>query len=331
MMIKSNIALCALALFAGTVSAAPTLKISNTIAIDGDARWDYLYADSGQHRLYVSHGTQTEVIDTQTNKLAGTIADTNGVHGIAIANDLGLGFTSNGKDNTVTVFELSSLKTRATIKVGGKPDAIIYVPQTQRVVTFNEASKDATVIDAKEGTVLGTVKISGNPEFAQLDASGDIYFNIEDSAELAVLSSSKLQLTQRFALKPCDSPTGLAVDKEQRFYSVCENKLMMVTAHDGKNIAQLPIGAGPDGVAWMDGYAYSANGQDGTLSVIGADADGKLQTVATVPTAIGARTIAADPATHRLYLPTSDYKPAQNGGRRQTIPGTFRILVVDVK
>jgi DNA-binding beta-propeller fold protein YncE len=198
-------------------------------------------------------------------------------------------------------------------------------------VTFNGASKDATVIDAKNNTVLGTVKIGGKPEFAQLDSAGDIYFNIEDSAELAVLSSSTLKLTQRFALKPCDSPTGLAVDKDQRFYSVCDNKLMMVTAHDGKNLAQLPIGAGPDGVAWMDGYAYSANGQDGTLSMVGADASGKLQTLATVPTAIGARTIAADSSTHRLYLPTADYKPAQNGGRRQGIPGTFRVLVVDVQ
>jgi DNA-binding beta-propeller fold protein YncE len=331
MMNKSRIALCVLALFAGAASATPSLKISNTIAIGGDARWDYLYADSEQHRLYVSHGTQTEVIDTQTNKSAGTIADTNGVHGIAIASDLGLGFISNGKDNSVTVFELSSLKTRTTIKVGGNPDAIIYVPQTQRVVTFNGASKDATVIDAKKNTVLGTVKIGGKPEFAQLDSAGDIYFNIEDSAELAVLSSSTLKLTQRFALKPCDSPTGLAVDKDQRFYSVCDNKLMMVTAHDGKNLAQLPIGAGPDGVAWMDGYAYSANGQDGTLSMVGADASGKLQTLATVPTAIGARTIAADSSTHRLYLPTADYKPAQNGGRRQGIPGTFRVLVVDVQ
>ena len=130
--------------------AAPEYKVSGTIAIGGEARWDYLYVDSEQHRLYVSHGTQTEVIDTQTDKIVGTIADTAGVHGIAVANDLGLGFTSNGKDDSVTVFDLSSLKTRNTVKVGGNPDAIVYVPGSRRVVTFNGRSKDATVVDTKQ-------------------------------------------------------------------------------------------------------------------------------------------------------------------------------------
>jgi streptogramin lyase len=311
--------------------AAPEYKVSGAIAIGGEARWDYLYVDSEQHRLYVSHGTQTEVIDTQTDKIVGTIADTAGVHGIAVANDLGLGFTSNGKDDSVTVFDLSSLKTRNTVKVGGNPDAIVYVPGSRRVVTFNGRSKDATVVDTKTAKVLGTVTIGGKPEFAQVDPAGMVYFNVEDSAELAVLDPSTLKLTHRYPLKPCESPTGLAIDGQRRLYSVCENKMMVVSAPDGKTIAQVPIGSGPDGVAWLDGYAYSANGADGTISVVGTGSDGKFQNLSTIATAVGARTIAADPATHKLYLPTADFKPAENGAKRQGIPDTFRILVLENK
>jgi len=311
--------------------AAPEYKVSNTISIGGDARWDYLYVDSQHHRLYVSHGKQTEVVDTQTNKIVGTIGDTAGVHGIAVADDLGLGFTSNGKDDSITVFNLSTLKTLNTLKVGGNPDAIVYTPSSQRVVTFNGRSKDATVVDAKTGTVIGTVQIGGKPEFAQVDKSGIIYFNVEDSSELATLDPSTLKLTHRYSLKPCESPTGLAIDAQQRLYSVCENKMMIVSAHDGKSIAQVPIGSGPDGVAWLDGKAYSANGADGTISVVGAGADGNIQNLSTIVTAIGARTIAADPATHKLYLPTSDFKPSEAGGQRQGVSDTFRILVLDNK
>lgn len=321
----------AFSLVAAAATAAPAYHLSSTIPIGGEARWDYVYVDSEQHRLYVSHGMQTEIIDTRTDKIVGTIHGTAGVHGIAVAGDLGLGYTSNGKDDSVTVFDLASLKTRNTIKVGGNPDAIIYVAQSRRVVTFNGRSKDATVIDAKTGDVLGTVAIGGKPEFAQVDKSGDIYFNIEDSAELAVLDPAALKLTHRYPLKPCESPTGLAIDEQQRLYSVCDNKMMVVTAHDGKAIAQVPIGSGPDGVAWLDGYAYSANGADGTISVVGAGADGKFQNLSTIAAAAGARTIAADPASHKLYLPTSDFKAGENGGRRQGIPDTFRILVLDNK
>ena len=326
---KIILCLFALPIVAGSAFAEPTYKVSGAIAIGGEARWDYLYVDSEQHRLYVSHGKQTEVIDTQTNKIFGTIADTAGVHGIAIAGDLGLGFTSNGRDDSVTVFDLSSLKTRNTIKVGGNPDSIIYAAQSHQIVTFNGRSKDATVVDAKTGHVIGTVAIGGKPEFAQLDKSGNIYFNVEDTGELAVLDPVTLKLSQRTSLKPCDSPTGLSIDPQQRLYSVCENKMMIVSAHDGKTLAQVPIGSGPDGVAWLDGYAFSANGADGTISVVGENSAGKFQALSTITTATGARTIAADTATHKLYLPTADFKPGQNGEKRQGIPDKFRILIVD--
>lgn len=325
---KIALSLCAIFSCAAPAFAAPAYKLTHTIAIDGEARWDYLYVDSAQHRLYVSHGTQTEIIDTQTEKLLATIPDTAGVHGVALAADLGLGFTSNGKTDSITVFDLSTFKTVKTIKVGTNPDAIVYVPQSGRVVTFNGRSKDATVVDARKGEVVGTVAVGGKPEFAQIDKSGNVHFNIEDTAELATLDPVALKLTLRVALKPCDSPTGLAIDDQQRLYSVCENKMMVVSAADGKKIAQSTVGSGPDGVAWMDGYAFSANGADGTISVVETTSE-KFATVATIATASGARTIAADPATHKLYLPTSDFKPAPDGGRRQGVAGTFRILVVE--
>ena len=310
-------------------AATPAYKLADTIKLGGEARWDFIYADNSQHRLYVSHGSQTEVIDTQTNKHIGTITDTGGVHGIAVANDLGLGFTSNGKSNTVTVFDLGSLKLRSTISVGTNPDAIIYNPSTQRAITFNGRSNDATVIDAHRLEVIGTVVIGGKPEVAAIGQNGNIYFNIEDTDEIASLDPKAITLTHRYSIKPCEGPSGLAIDKQQRLYSVCENKMMVIATPDGKLIGQAPIGARPDGVVWLDGYAFSANGGDGTISVVGETLAGKYETVATITTAPGARTITADEKTHKLYLPTADLQPAGADGKRQGIADTFRVLVFD--
>ncbi len=315
--------------FASALAAAPDYKVTHSIAVGGEAHWDYLSVDSGAHRLYVSHGTQTEVIDTQSEKVIGTISGTEGVHGIAIASDLGVGYTSNGKANSVTVFDLATLKTRGTINVGTNPDSIVYVAASGRLITFNGRSKDATVIDAKAGAVIGTVAVGGKPEFAQIGSDGKVYFNVEDTGELAVLDPVTLKVVHRSTLKPCDSPSGLAIDGQQRLYSVCDNKMMIVSDASGKRAAQVAIGAGPDGVAWLDNLAFSANGVDGTVTVVGESAPGKFQPLATIPSAAGARTIAADSATHKLYLPTADLKPGQTGERRQGIPGTFRILVLE--
>jgi YVTN family beta-propeller protein len=315
--------------FASALAAAPDYKVTHSIAVGGEARWDYLTVDSGAHRLYVSHGTQTEVIDTQSEKVIGTIAGTEGVHGIAIASDLGVGYTSNGKSNSVTVFDLATLKTRSTINVGTNPDAIVYVAASSRLITFNGRSKDATVIDAKTGAVTGTVAVGGKPEFAQVGSDGKVYFNGEDTSELEVLDPVALKIVRRSSLKPCDSPSGLAIDSQQRLYSVCDNKMMIVTGSDGKRAAQVAVGSGPDGVAWLDGLAFSANGVDGNVTIVGESTPGKFQPLATIPSAAGARTIAADAATHKLYLPTADLKPGTTGERRQGIPGTFRILVLE--
>jgi DNA-binding beta-propeller fold protein YncE len=310
-------------------AAAPSLKEVDRIHVGGAARWDYLTIDSVGHRLYVSHATQTEVIDTTTDKVIGTIADTSGVHGIAIARDLGLGFISDGKTSTVTVFELETLKTRSTIAVGTNPDAILYDPASHRVMTFNGKSQDVTLIDAAQGTVVATLPVGGKPEFAQLGAAGQVWFNVEDTHEMAVLDPVAGKLVRRLSLAPCDSPSGLAVDAHDRLYAVCENKQMAIVAANGKVLARPAIGAGSDGVAWMDGAAYSANGQDGTISVVREVAPGRFRTTETIPTAVGARTIAADPATHRLYLPTAELQAApQPGARRAGVPDTFYILVL---
>jgi DNA-binding beta-propeller fold protein YncE len=310
-------------------AAAPSLKEVDRIHIGGAARWDYLAVDSAAHRLYASHSTQTEVIDTRTDKLIGTIADTAGVHGIAIAGDLGLGFISDGKADQVTVFELSTLKVRSTIAVGGNPDAILYDAATHRLMTFNGRSKDVTLVDAAQGTVVATVPAGGKPEFAQPGADGLVWFNVEDTGEMAALDPALGKIVKRVSLAPCDSPSGLAVDDRQRHYAVCENRQMTIVAADGKVLGRSAIGAGSDGVAWMDGTAWSANGQDGTISAVRETAPGRFTTVETIPTAAGARTIAADPATHRLYLPAADLQPAVAGERRVGVPDSFYILVLE--
>ena len=321
-----KLSLMLLALSGSALAAAPDLKLVDTINIGGAAKWDYIYMDSASQRLYVTHGTQTEVIDTQTNKVVGTIEDTPGVHGVAIAADLGLGFTSNGASNTVGVFDLKTLKITSTIKVGTKPDAILYLPTTHQVVTFNGKSNNVSIIDSKTMKVVATVAVPGVPEFSVIGADGNVYFNLEDTGQIASINMKSYKLNKPVSLKPCEEPTGLAIDDQQRLYSVCANKVMTVTSTKGKVLAQLSIGSGPDGVAMLDGAAYSANGRDGTITVV-AEVDGKLQSVATIPTQVGARTIAADAATHRLYLPTSDFAPAKTGERAAGVPETFRVLV----
>jgi len=327
MKIQFKLSLLTLALSGSALAAAPDYKLVDTIKIGGAAKWDYIYMDSESHRLYVTHGTQTEVVDTQTDKVIGTIADTQGVHGVAIAKDLGVGFTSNGATGTVAVFDLKTLKVTNSIKVGSKPDAILYIPGTQKVVAYNGKSHDVSIIDGKTMKVIATVAVPGVPEFSVIAADGNVYFNLEDTGQIASINMTSYKLNKPVSLKPCQEPTGLAIDDKQRLYSVCANNLMMVTGTDGKMRAQLKIGSGPDGVVVMDGYAISANGGDGNLTVV-ADVDGKLAPVATIPTQIGARTIAADPATHRLYLPTADFTPSKVEEKRQGIPDTFRVLVL---
>jgi YVTN family beta-propeller protein len=316
-------------------AAAPTYKVVTKIKVGGPGRWDYSYVDAANHRLYVAHGTQTDVIDTATDKVVGTIPGTNGVHGIAIAADLGRGYASDGGDNDVTVFDLKTLKVLSKVKTGQNPDAIIYEPVSHRVFTFNGRSSDSTAIDAKTGDVVAaSIPVGGKPEFAQIDGKGHIYVNIEDKNEIIEVNAKDALVAKRYSIAPCDSPSGLAIDPKGRLYSVCENKLLIVSdPAAGKVLATPAIGGGTDGVAFDDGYAFSANGADGTITMVGETSPGKFEPVATIQTQRGARTIAADPKAHKLYLPTAELAPAaetKDGkkGRPQPIPDSFAIIVV---
>jgi len=326
-----------LSLSAAAMAAAPTYKVITKIKIGGAGRWDYVYVDSANHRLYVSHATQTEVVDTSTDKVVGTIPDTNGVHGIAIADDLGRGFTSDGMDNDVTIFDTKTLKVLGKVKTGTNPDSIIYEPVSHHVFTFNGRSSDSTIFDAKTGDVIAaSVPLGGKPEFAQVDGKGHVYFNIEDKNEIGEIDAKTGTLTKHYSIAPCDGPSGLAIDpKSSHLFSVCGNKMMIVSdPATGKVLATPAIGAGPDGVAFDDGYAFSANGRDGNITMVG-EVGGKYDVVATIVTQPLSRTIGADQKAHKLYLPTADASPATppppGGGRGrgpQALPDTFSILVV---
>jgi YVTN family beta-propeller protein len=327
-----------LAIGAVASAAAPTYKVTGKIKIGGEGRWDYVYVDSANHRLYVSHATQTEVIDTATDKVVGTIPGTNGVHGIAIADDLSKGFTSDGMDNDVTVFDTKTLKVLGKVKTGTNPDSIIYEPVTHRVLTFNGRSSDSTVFDAKTNEIVAAaIPVGGKPEFAQVDGKGHVYFNIEDKNEIGEIDAKTATLTKHYSIAPCDGPSGLAIDqKKDVLFSVCGNKMMVVSDPvAGKVLGTPAIGTGPDGVAFDDGYAFSANGRDGNITMVGETSPGKWEPVGTITTQNSARTIGADQKAHKLYLPAAEFgppppPPAGGGraGRAQAIPDSFTIVVV---
>ena len=331
---RSTLLLATLAAGAA-LAAPPTYKVVGNIKIGGGGAWDYVFVDSANHRLYVSHGTQTEVVDTASDKVIATIPDTNGVHGIAIANDLGKGFISDGRDNDVTVFDLKTNKATGKVKTGRNPDAIIYEPVTHRVFTFNGASKDSTAIDAKTGDVIAaSIPVGGKPEFAQIDGKGHIYANIEDTNEIVEVTAKDALVSRRYSIAPCDSPSGLAMSDKGILVSVCDNKMAIVSnPATGKVLAQPAIGSGPDGVAFDDGYWFSANGRDGNITMIGETSPGKYEAVATIATAATARTIGSDQKAHKLYLPAAEQGPAAPGkdgkkGRPTIVPDSFHIIVV---
>ncbi len=324
-----------LAFGVAAVAAPPGYKVIGKIKIGGTGGWDYLYVDSGARRAYVSHGTQTEVVDLDAEKVVGTIPETQGVHGIAIADDLGKGFISNGRTNDVTVFDLKTLKETGRVKTGENPDAIIYDPASKHVFTFNGRSKDSTVIDAKTGAVVTTITIGGKPEFAAVDGKGKLYVNNEDTAELFEIDTKKNEVTKKIAMEGCKSPSGLAIDtKKHHLFAACggSNTMAVVDPNAGKVLATPTIGAGTDGAAFEDGYAFSSNGRDGTITVVG-ETGGKYDVVETVKTQTSARTIAADPKTHRLYLPAAEFgpPPPDKDGKKQrpqAVPDSFCLVVV---
>lgn len=316
------------------VLAAADYHVVSRIPVGGEGGWDYLSVDPDAHRLYLSHATHVVVVDLNTGKVAGDIPDTPGVHGITVAPKLNRGYISNGRGNNVTVFDLKTLKAVQQVATGQNPDAIIYEPKSNRVLTLNGRSKDATVIDASSNEVAGTIPLGGKPEFAVTDGAGKIWVNIEDTHEIAEIDAAKASVAKRYNLEGCEEPSGLARDAaHNRLFSVCANKVMVISdPAAAKVIATVPIGAGADGAAFDNGLAFSSNG-DGTLTVV-QEKGGHYEVAATVPTQRGARTIAADPKTHKLYLPTAEFGPApeaaagQRPQRPPMLPGTFQVLVV---
>jgi DNA-binding beta-propeller fold protein YncE len=276
------------------------------------------------------------VLDTQTGKVLGDIPDTAGVHGVALAPDLGKGFTSNGRAGTVTVFDLTGYKTLATVKVGDNPDSILFEPTTKRVFAFNGRSKDATVIGAEDLKVAGTIALGGKPEFSVADGAGKIFANIEDTSEVVRIDAASMKVEARFKIAPGEEPSGLAIDTaHKRLFSVCSNqKMIVLDADTGKVLASPAIGKGVDGAAFdaSGGFALASNG-DGTMSVISTK-DDKFEVAQTLTTAPRARTVAIDPKSRRIYLPTAEFEPAKEPGkdgrpaRPAMKPGTFKIVVV---
>jgi DNA-binding beta-propeller fold protein YncE len=307
-------------------------RLTGDIPIGGDGGWDYLTVDSAAHRLYVSHATHVVVVDLETKKVVGDIPDTPGVHGIAIAADLHRAFVSSGRANTVKIVDLDTLAPIAVVPAGENPDAIRYDAVSGRVLAFNGRSHNATVIDGRTGSVVATIPLAGKPEFAVADGKGMVYVNIEDTSQIAAIDAKRAEVTKVYSLKPCEEPSGLAIDaKARRLFSVCDNHLMAISDPDaGTVVTTVPIGSGPDGAAFdpASGRAFSSNGE-GTLTVIG-QASGKWEVEQTMETRRGARTIALDETTHRLYLPTASVASAPAGQRPTFAPGSFTVLVAGV-
>ena len=309
--------LCWLVLFAAS-SFGESFSVVKKIPLPGQGSWDYLTVDEAARRLYVTHGTQVEVLDVDSGTVVGQIPNTLGVHGIAIAADLGRGFVSNGQSSTVTIFDLKTLKTIGEVATGKKPDGIIYDPATSRVFAFNGGGNSATVIEAKDGTVAGTVDLGGGPEFAAADGTGFVFNNLEDESMVVKINSRTLKVEQRWPTAPCRSPSSMAMDRpNRRLFLGCRSKVMVVmNADSGQVITTLPIGDHVDATAFdpETRLIFNSNGE-GTVTVIRQHGADKYSIVETVKTLPRAKTMALDPKTHQLFLSTAE-------------AGQFEVLVV---
>ena len=330
---------CFVCLGVHSAPADASFSVVQRWKVGGAGGWDYLTLDAAGDRLFVSRGTRVDVVDTQSGKIVGTIASTNGVHGIALAEDLRRGYTSNGRADSVTMFDLGTLKTIKEAPIPGhNPDAILYEPSGKHVWTFNGRSKDVTVLDAESLAVVRTLAVPDKPEFAVDDGEGRIFVNIESEVgQLVVLDSKQLTIIATWMLPGCASPSGLAIDKaHHRLFSVCDKKVMAVTdAVSGMQIAKLTIGEGPDAAAYdaKRGLVFSSNGE-GTLSIFHQETPDRYQIVQSVTTQRGARTMALDSSSGKIYLVSTGFDappaptPEQPHPRPMPTPETFTVLAV---
>ena len=309
------------------------------ITIGGEGSWDFLEVDAANRKLYVARSTRVIVVDLDTEKVVGEIAETPGVHGIAFVPDLNRGFTSNGGDSTVTVFDLKTLKTLGKVKANGRPDIITYEPVTRRVLSFNHGTNDITAIDPAEMKVVGTLAAGGVPELAVSDEKGHVFVNLEDTSEILEFDAKTMKTIRKFSLSPGEEPTGLAFDAKQRkLFSTCANRKLTVSdADSGKVVQTLEIGPGPDGCIFdaERKLIFSSNGGDGTLTIIREKTPGQYEVAANIKTQVSAKTIAMDPKTHRLYLSAATIdekapmtKTKKGAGRRPFVAGSFGVIVV---
>jgi YVTN family beta-propeller protein len=332
---RSLIAAALFATGAASLLAQGPYKIVDQWKVGGTGGWDYLLADSGAHRLYVTHGPRVEVVDTQTGKVIGAITGLKGTHGVALDTIDRFGYISDGQANDVVVFDRQTLATIDTVPAGANPDGIAYEPTTKTVWAFNGRSGDVTVIDGETRKVVATIKLPGKPEFPQADGKGSVFANIEDKNLIVRLDAASKAITATWKLDACDSPSGLAMDRvHRRLFSVCDGKRMaVIDADSGKLLASPEIGNGPDAANYSPTrkLAFSSNGE-GTLTVVDAAHDYKV--LQNLTTRRGARTMSYDDVADRAYLVTAEFGPAPAATptsprpRPAIVPDSFTILVV---
>jgi DNA-binding beta-propeller fold protein YncE len=324
---------------AGAQDPAARYEQVRAIKIGGEGGWDFLEVDAANRMLYVTRGNRVVVVDLDTEKVVGEIADTPGVHGIAFVPALNRGFTSNGGDSTVTVFDLKTLKTLGKVKANGRPDIIYFEPVNNRILSFNHGTNDITAIDPDAMKSIATLSAGGVPELAVSDEKGHVWVNLENTSEILQFDAKTMTILNKFSLAPGQAPTGLAFDpKSRKLFSTCNNKMLVIAdADSGKVVQTLPIGPGPDGCVRdvSTGLIFAASGGDGTVAVVREASPGKYEVAKTIKTQVSAKTIALDPKTHRLYLsaatpepPPGDAEKAAPRGRRRYVPGSFVVVVV---
>ena len=326
-----------LGLVCASALGSESYQFAGQIPIGGEGGWDILTIDPTTNRLYLSHSTKIVVVDLNKNAVAGEIPDTPGVHAFVAVPEVQRGFSSNGKESRSSVVDLTTLNTVSKIDTGSNPDAVVYEPRHGEVYVFNHTGNSVTVIDAKSATVSTTIQLPGTPEFAAVDENaGRIYCNIEDKSEVAVIDTDKHEVVAHWSLAPGEGPSGIALDAQHhRLFSGCHNKMMtMLDTETGKLIATVPIGAGVDGCAFDDSmqFAFASCG-DGTTTIAKEEAPNKLSVVQILKTERGARTMALDPKSHRIFLPTAQFQPppsqspGASPGRPSIVPNTLKLLV----
>ena len=314
-------------------AAAQNYTITHTYKLGGDGGWDYLALDTAGHRLFIARQDRVMVVDPEDGKPIAVIPGLNRAHGIAFAYAEGHGFATSGADSTVTMFDLKTLKVLKRTKAAIDDDAVLFDPATGHIFTMNGDAKSSSVIDAKTGDLIGNIDLGGGPEFGVSAGDGKLYINIEDASEVVEVDAAAMKVTRRWSIKPCESPSGLAIDRvHHRLFSGCRNGTMGISdAQAGKLVTTVPIGRGVDACRFDEGtgLAFASNG-DGTLTVIHQDSPDKYTVVGNVTTMRGARTMELDPVSHRLFTVSAEFGPLPAGQRRPPVlPGTFSLLELD--